>query len=486
MKGPLILTLDIGSSSLRAMVYDATGRAVPGLDHQVSYRLDVGADGQATLDAAALLEATASAIGLMLAKLGPRAAEIAGVAADTLVSNILGVDDAGRAITPLYTYADTRNAYDAAALRAQHNVDAVHERTGCLIHSSYLPARFRWLGRTRPDLLARVERWVSIGEYLYWNFLGQWRASYSVASWTGLLNRHSLEWDTEWLSQLGLDASRLSPLGDVSEPLRGLREPWATRWSALKHVAWFPAAGDGAAANIGSGCRSAGNVALTIGTSGAMRVVMESKLTEVPAGLWSYRVDHRRALLGGATTEGGNVYAWLRETLHLPEPAALEKELAAMGPAAHGLVFLPFLSGERAPGWRDDAHAAISGLSLKTTSREIARAGLEGVALRYALIHRLLAPHLPADHEVIASGAAILASPVWMQIMADVLGRRITASAEKEATSRGAALLALEALGLKPSPAALGAVYEPNPAHHAHYQSALEQQMRLYDRLLSP
>lgn len=481
---PLILTLDIGSSSLRALVYDG-GNAVEGLEHQVPYHLATSSEGEATLNADTLLEAAASAIDHVLNKAGNRAAQIAAVASDTLVSNVLGVDTDGRPLTPIFTYADTRNSPDAAALRAEYDGEAVHQRTGCMIHSSYLPARFAWLRRTQPDLLGRVERWVSFGEYLYWTFLGEWRASYSVASWTGLLNRHTLTWDSDWLSPLGLDPSRFSPLADVSETLHGLRQPWADRWPALKRVPWFPSAGDGATANVGSGCKSPGNVALTIGTSGAMRVVLEGKLAEVPKGLWSYRVNRHHSLLGGATTEGGNVYAWLRQTLQLPEPEVLEKELAAMEPSDHGLIFLPFLAGERAPGWRDDAHATLSGLALKSTPLEIARAGLEGVALRYALIHKLLAPHLPEQHQIIASGAALLASPVWMQIMADVLGRPVTASAEKEATSRGAAILALECLGIKPAPAALGATYEPDHVHHFKYQYAVEQQARLYGRMFS-
>ncbi len=483
MQAPLILTLDIGSSSLRALLYDAQGQVVPKVEAQVPYRLATTAEGGSTLDAPALLNAVAGAVDSILSH--GVAGRIAAVAIDTLVSNVLGVDDTGQPLTPVFTYADTRNATDAAQLRAEHNVRKIHDRCGCMIHSSYLPARMRWLRRTQPDVFGRVARWVSVGEYLYWNLFGDWRVSYSVASWTGLLNRRTLSWDQEWIERLGLQAEQFSPLADFSDPFCGLREPWASRWRGLSDKPWFLALGDGATANIGSGCDAPQRVALTVGTSGAIRVAVEQVPETLPWGLWNYRVDRRRCLLGGATTDGGSVYAWLRETLRLPDPSVIEEQLAAMEPAAHGLTFLPFFSGERAPGWRDDARAALAGLSLQTSPLDLVRAGLEAVALRFAFIHRALAPHLPADHQIIASGAAILASPVWLQIMADVLGRPVTASAEKEGTSRGAAVMALDALGLQPPPAALGATYQPDPRRHLVYQSALDQQAAFYDKVLA-
>jgi gluconokinase len=324
---------------------------------------------------------------------------------------------------------------------------------------------------------------VSFGEYLFQEFLGQPCASYSVASWTGLLNRHELTWDRAWLDYLSLPENRLSPLADVDQPRSGLRSAWAERWPALKEVPWFPALGDGVAANIGSGCAGPQRVALTLGTTGAMRVALERSPETAPEGLWVYRVDRRRALVGGATSEGGNVYAWLTDTLQLPPDS--EAEIANLAPAAHGLTVLPFVAGERAPGWQSGARASLIGFTLHTRPIEILRAGLEGVAYRFALIHERLAPHLPSDHQIIGSGNGLLKSPAWLQIMADVLGRPLVASAEKEATSRGAAILALEALGLaKDLPAALGQIYEPNEAHHTLYQEALQHQVDLYNKLV--
>jgi gluconokinase len=192
-------------------------------------------------------------------------------------------------------------------------------------------------------------------------------------------------------------------------------------------------------------------------------------------------------LLGGATSEGGNVYAWCREVLRLPDDAAVESALERRVPDSHGLTVLPFLAGERAPGWRGDRRAVIAGLSLDTTALDIVHAALEAVTLRLALVYQLLAPHAAPGHLVVASGGAISHSRGWVQMLADALGRPVHTSAEREATSRGAALLALEALGVLPDVTAvhtpLGEVYTPDAAHHARYRAALERHRRLDERV---
>jgi len=488
VKLPLILAIDIGTSSVRAVLFDRLGRAVEGTGARWSHELRTTAAGASETDAAALLNLVWQCIDGALERAGPLAAHIAGVATCTFVSNILGVDDAGQAITPLTTYADTRAADDVAGLRAEFDEAAVHDRTGCHFHPSYLPARFRWLARVHPDLFQQVARWVSIGEYLELKLFGEAAVSYSVASWTGLLDRRRLVWDEPLLAALSISEEQLSPLTDVGVPRQGLRPRFAGRWPALSDVPWFPAVGDGATANIGSGCVSPARVALTVGTSSAMRVVVDGPVAHVPDGLWCYRVDGRRSLPGGALTEGGSVFEWMTETLQLGDPAELEPALAAMEPDAHGLTVLPFLAGERSPGWAGYARATIHGLSLSTTPLDILRAGLEAVAYRIALVFDLLRPLLPADPQVVASGGALLSSPAWLQIMTDVLGRPVAVSEVEQASARGAALLALESLGVlddvADAPAFVGEVHQPDAGRHGIYRQAMERQQFLYNKLV--
>jgi len=153
-------------------------------------------------------------------------------------------------------------------------------------------------------------------------------------------------------------------------------------------------------------------------------------------------------VVGGALSNGGNLLEWLRSTLQVPNDLGeLERAVEALEPDGHGLTFLPFLAGERSTGWHSEARAAITGMSLNTRPIEIVRAGYEEVAYRFGMIHALLREAIPGIGPVTASGGALLHSPMWMQMMADVLGYPVMSSAVAEASSRGAAVLALEAIG---------------------------------------
>ncbi len=488
VRKPLVLVLDVGTSSLRAQIRDGEANAIPDLDIRVPHRVSRSSDGRATLDADEILDGVASAVDQVLERAGGLTQQVGGVAAATLVSNALGVDSQGRPLTPIYTYADTRSRADSEKLRREVDGEDVHDRTGCLLHSSYLPARFLWLNRTQPDLLSKVARWISIGEYLYWHFFRNHGVSHSVASWSGLLNRHTLNWDEEWISGLPIEASQFSDLVDINQPLVGLVDPWDRRWPLLAKVPWFPAVGDGAAANLGSGCSGPDRLAVTIGTTAAVRAVLKGQVDSVPSGLWSYCLDRHRSLLGGATSDGGSVYDWIGKTFKLPDSNELEEALTQVEPAAPGLAFLPFLSGERSPGWRDDARASFVGLTLATRPVEMLRAALEGVAYRLALIHELVRPHLAPEYRIQAGGAGLLASPVWLQILADVFGLPVTAAAEQETTGRGVALLALESLSviedINTMPTARGRTYDPDPRRHERYRDALDHHQRLYQLLV--
>ena len=481
-----ILALDVGSSSVRASLQDALGEPVDGTATQLTYQFTRTPDDGAEVDADALLDLIARAVDATLSHAGEQAGQIAGVAASMFWHSVLGVDVAGQPTTPVITWADRRAAGAAAELRARLDAEAVHRRTGCVLHSSYLPAKLLWLSRARPDAFARTARWMSPAEYLSLRLFRVARVGTSMASGTGLFDQNARVWDAELLGALPISVGQLSPISD--EPLRGLSEPWARRWPSLANVPWFPAAGDGACSNVGSGCTSHERLALMVGTSGAMRVLWPAEQVDIPPGLWCYRPDARRFVMGGALSDGGNLIAWLEQTLRLPDLQAAEATIGAMPPDGHGLTFLPLLAGERGPQWADRAHGAITGLSMATTPLEIFRAALEAVALRFALIAEIIDASLPGERHVVATGGGLLNSPVWTQIMADTLGKPIVASTVREASSRGASLLALEALGIIPGveavPAPLGATFVPDQARHAIYRRALDRQRHIYAALV--
>jgi gluconokinase len=483
---PLIVTLDVGSSSVRALAFDGGGQARSVCQRE--YAIDTTPDGGVEIDAERLVALTAEVLDGLLAELGPHADLVAAVAVSTFWHTVLGVDADGRARTPLFSWADTRSAGAVLVLRRQLDEKAYHARTGCVLHTSYLPARLLWLHEHDPAAVRRVRTWLSFGEYLHLRLFGETRCSVSMASASGLFDQHAQTWDRPVLAALELDPDRLAPLVDLDAPLAGLRPEYASRWPALRAVPWFPALGDGACSNVGAGCTREDRAALMVGTSGALRVSWPADAVAIPPGLFCYRVDRRRILLGGALSNGGSVHAWLVRTLRLEDAAAVERELEAMPPDAHGLTVLPFLAGERSTGWVAEARAAVVGLSLATRPIEILRAGLETVAYRFALIHERLREACPRADVVVATGGGLAASPAWTRIMADVLGVPVIPSREPEASARGAALLALEALGAVGSvdalPGRLGAPVEPDATCTGRYQAGLARHRELYDTLL--
>jgi gluconokinase len=367
----------------------------------------------------------------------------------------------------------------------------VLQRTGCRVRANYWPARLAWMRRSMPDAFRRARWFVSLSDYLAYRLCGVLRAGLSVASWTGLVNRATLDWDDAWLDALEIGRERLPPMFAPGDDLPRLKPEWAARWPALDGAIAMPALGDGAAANVGSGCVDAARIAVTIGSTAAARVVAVARALSpryiVPPELWAYRVDEARELRGGAMTEGGNVFAWLRHALRLPDEAALERDIAAMPPDAHGLTVLPMFAGERSPGFADDARATLHGLSFDTTPAHIARASMEAIACRLARILDALRQAAP-DAELVASGGALLSSPAWRQMIADASGARLRVCAEPEATSRGAALVALHRLGAVTSladlPAAMGETHEPVAARRAAYQAEAARLQALYDRMV--
>jgi len=318
---------------------------------------------------------------------------------------------------------------------------------------------------------------------------GDTACSISMASGTGLLNLHTCTWDADTLSALPLEPAQLSRLTDLDAPFTGLKDKHRARWPALQNLPWYPAVGDGACSNIGSGCVTADRIAIMVGTSGAMRVMSSTEMFTIPEGLWCYRSDRRRILMGGALSNGGNVYGWMRSSLQFGDDADVEQAIAAMSPDAHGLTVLPFWAGERSPGWHASARATITGMTLHTTPTDIMRASLEATAYCFASIYaRLQTIHVEVK-EMIASGAGLLQSPAWLQMMADVLGRPVVASAVTEASSRGAALLALESAGILSdpieAPVPLDKTYDPDMSNHARYREAMFRQQELYELLVS-
>jgi gluconokinase len=487
-----VLTLDVGSSSARTLLYGFDGREIPGFGSQVKYQAHTSEDGAWEIDPAALTGFVAQAFTEICQQLRAKAVRPAAVAVDTFWHSLVGVAQDGTPTTAILHPFDSRCADAASRLTRRLDNLAQHARTGCMLHSSYPPAKLLWLSETQPKAFRAAARWMSVGEFLFLEFFGQPAASTSMISASGLWDQNRADYDDELLAALPVERPQFADPATLDAPVQSLRAHWSAQWPELDGIPWFPALGDGACDNIGSGCVSKDRWALMVGTSGALRATIEADRIDIPHGLFCYRIDPQRFVVGGALSNGGAVYAWMKRTLQLPDEATLEAQLAAMKPGMHGLTILPLFAGERSTEWRSDTTAAIAGLRSSTTPAEILHAAMESVALRFRNVYDVMVKAFGAPRELVGSGAALLHSAVWTQMMTDTLCHPLFLCLEPEATARGAALLALERLGVLKMEAlkslavaqpAFGPTLDPDPVKMQLYVAALAVQRRLYSKL---
>lgn len=472
---------------MRTFLFDGRARQLAGFGKQLSYQLVTTPDGGAEIDAKDLAELAVECLSALHEQMREAGLRASAVAVDTFWHSFLGVDEAGEPTTRILHLLDTRSAPQVRELARRLDGNESHRRTGTVFHTSYWPARLLWLHEHHPEVFPRTRWWQSFGEYFFARIFGEAVGSTSMQSGTGIWNPNRNDYDDALLEILPIRREQLPEPGSLDAPKSRLLEPWRGMWPGFDQIPWFPALGDGACNNIGSGCVTPERVSLMVGTTGAMRAVVEQPGVEIPGGLWCYRVDRRRLVLGGALSNGGSVFDWMRRTLQLPGDEELEAALKSMAPGGHQLTVLPLFAGERSTGWRAEARAAIAGMSLHTKPVDIVRAALESVALRFRQIYELIARQLGEPKEVIASGTGLLKSPAWAQMMADALGRPVVMCQEPEATARGAALLALERTGaiddVGELPPATGETYQPRAEYFDIYMAMLARQRTLYDKL---
>jgi gluconokinase len=420
-----VVALDVGTSSVRAVAFDESGEAEPG-DAHLAYD---------SLDADDLVDRCRG----VLARVG----EGDVLALTTFWHSLLPLDEHDRPLAPLLTWQQLD------ARPPDLDPDAYHARTGAFLHPSFWPAKLQSLRGYG------AARYVSFADYLLLKLAGELRTSVSMASGTGLFDPNTLTWDAETLDALGVDPAQLPPVSD--EPVAGVR----------------PALGDGACSNVGAGCLERGRAAVMIGTSATARVVYAAAQATPRPGLFLYRLDEARFCEGGALSDGGNLLVWLQRTLRDLDTTRLAERPAA----AHGLVFLPFLGGERSLGWDASRRGAVRGLTFETTALDLAQAALEAVCYRLADV---LAALGDLD-SLVATGGGLLGNRGWVQILADVLGRPIELSGVAEGSARGAAVVALERAGMIVPVAATVGVVEPREGRSEIHRAAREEQRAMME-----
>ncbi len=435
MKSASVLAIDIGTSSVRTALFDLSGRRQIPSTAQQTYSVRYTADGGAELDPRTLRAATHRCIRQTLTHLR---GSIQAVGTACFWHSVLGTDSHGQPLTPIYTWADARCRSQARQLRAKYSERRYHAQTGCMLRTTYWPAKLRWLKKIR------AAHWLAPVDWL----TGAPHTSISMASGTGLYDLANHDW---------LDLAprhKLLPIADT--PFQ------CPIFPELAGVPWFPAIGDGAAGNLGSDATQSGIAAINFGTSAAVRVLNQA--TRTPFGFFRYQVDQNRQLIGGAISNAGNLWDWCRREFRSPIPPPRPPV---------GLTVLPFWVDERAPTWPEDRRGIIADITLGTTAQDLFQAITNATFYRLAEV----ASRLPA-HEFVVSGG-LAKSRVDLQRLADVLGVPVRVCIEPEASLRGAAVYALEKLGARIPALPRGLTLQPRLRFTLQHAVARRRQIQL-------
>jgi gluconokinase len=484
----VVLGVDIGTTSAKAAAFDADGRATGRTE--VGYPLLEPGAGEAVQDPAAVVDAVVAVTRGALAEARAAGLAVAGISFSAALHSLVGVDARDAPLTPLLTWADTRAAAQADRLRREH--PGLHARTGTPLHPMSPLVKLVWFRECRPDVAARVRRWCGIKELVLRRLCGAWATDHSVASATGLLNLESLDWDEEALEVAGVRREQLCALVPTTRVFaltaRAVRELGA----GAAGVAVVAGAGDGPLANVGVGAVRPGVAACSIGTSGALRLMVERPVVDERGHLFCYALTPGRWVVGGAINNGGVVLQWAGEALAPdlgPDPEERLLELAAQAPpGSDALLMLPYLLSERAPHWSPVARGAYVGLTRAHRREHLVRAALEGVCQQLAVVLASMRAAGNAVTEVRATGG-FARSPLWRQMLCDALGLAVGFPDGHQGSGFGAALLGMEALGLVESIdraaglVRLGAVLEPEPQAAATYAAMLPTFEALFDAL---
>lgn len=478
-----LIGIDIGTGSAKAIAVDLNGLIVS--THQVYYETEVSEVGFNEQDPEQIWLAFKTCLLTVSTELGN--SPIAISLSTAMHSLILSAQD-GTLLSPLITWADSRGASIAERIKESEIAEGLYSRTGTPIHAMSPLCKIIWFKENEPAIMQQTSKFLSIKEFIWHKLFGDYIVDHSVASSTGYFNILDLEWDLpalqlagirkEHLSKLVLTSYMRSGIGVIDQDLRIFEES-----------NFLIGASDGCLANLGSFATESGVAALTIGTSGAVRVVSRTPIINYPAMTFNYILDENNFICGGPVNNGGSALKWLlTNVFQEPELTTLIYEelfesLKDLDAGSERLIFLPYLTGERAPLWNSDSCGTFFGLTQQHSKPQLAKAVLEGVC--FALFDVLQAVQQSSGEitQLNISGGFVQ-SDVWMQILADITGKQLHLVQKEDASAIGAVMLASKILDLGVTfPDSSSRIIRPDLANHERYQKIFPIFKELYHSL---
>ncbi len=444
MSREMVMGLDIGTTSVKAVIFTLKGKVVSESEKLITSYYPKPGWVEQNPDEIEQLAVQAIKDAMNLANIEKH--DLVTVGLSAAMHSLLCIDENGMPLSNALIWADGRSSEQAAQLMETEGMN-IYSKNGMPTHPMSPFSKLVWMKETEYEPYLNAHYFLSIKEYLLLKWINQRVIDYSMASATGLFNGQTLQWDDELVEKAGIKKEQLSNIVPPTKVLTGLKEEIAEKQGLAPEISFVIGAADGQLANLGIGAISKGEVAITAGTSGAIRQFTKGFKLSDHHETFCYAFTEDNYIIGGPTNNGGIALQWLKELLNYQGSFDdFTKEAERVKPGAEGMLFFPYINGERAPLWNQHAKGNFFGMTVTHKTEHFVRAVLEGITFNLYQIGKALEQAAGEPEKIYVNGG-LSRSKVWLQILADVFGKEVYVSETHHSAAWGAAWTALVALG---------------------------------------
>lgn len=474
----VVAGLDIGTSSIKIVLYGERG-VIYSARIDYSPRENNGNE----IDPVRLLKNITYLI--RKSKTENKNVNIRAIGISSLFPSFIALDKKGRPLTKVITWMDNRG--DEIVLKfktRKKEALLLQKRTGCIIHESHSLWKILWFKENKRNIFKKAAKFLSLPDYVMYQLTGKFVTSYAIASTTSLFNISTLGWDKNILKMVGISADQLPKCCSIyhgEQLLKKIR----IKIDLGEDVLLVIGAGDGQLSNIGSGCLTDKKMCSTIGTSSALRIIGGDRAFN--RSVWKYYLYDKRYIYGMATNAGFRTLIWFYQNIFRKNSNTLFANIKKIDiKRITDIIILPFMNGERGPGYNQKMLASLSGINSKNTDVDLFKAAIEGVLFNLYQCYEILVSKNNKPRSLIATGGYVY-SEKMLQMQADIFNVKVVVPYIKEASAVGAAVLALVAIGEALSFSEIKAKYEkvyiPNKRKYKEYMIKYRKYRKLYDTI---
>ncbi|MFS0594750.1 gluconokinase [Cytobacillus horneckiae] len=449
-----MLGVDIGTTSTKAVLFSEKGQVIQ--QENIGYPLYTPDMSTAEQDPEEIFQAVIKSIANIMEKHSEK--PLSFISFSSAMHSLIAMDENNQPLTPCITWADNRSEAWAHKIKNELNGHEIYKRTGTPIHPMSPLSKMAWITNDRPEIANKAKKYIGIKEYIFKKLFDQYVVDYSLASAMGMMNLKNLDWDEDALKIAGVSRDQLSELVPTTKIFTNCHPHLAKKMGIDSQTPFVIGASDGVLSNLGVNAIRKGEIAVTIGTSGAIRTIIDEPQTDEKGRIFCYALTEKHWVIGGPVNNGGIVLRWVRDEfassevetakrLGMDPYEVLTKIAERVRPGADGLLFHPFLAGERAPVWNPDVRGSFFGLTLSHKKEHMIRAALEGVIYNLYTVFLALMECMDGPVTRIQATGGFARSEVWRQMMSDIFDSEVVVPESYESSCLGACILGLYAAG---------------------------------------